>query len=252
VYVVRINAIRMGRKQKVRMVVQVGVCLSFLSMIQMAWSFSSISTRRRRSNNLLIDGIPTFGSNRGQHTATIGGSRDGRHVAIKGFWGASTTSNRRQNSASLIALSSSAIDYQSDAKNYGRGDMHLSAALEESDVVVYQTGTWYVDGVQVGDGNPPAYHYALVDNVQIVWTHNCEHGVIRGLSLELVEHDTDGDNDEENIQRLTQMQGVARHIEFGPEQLVARVPVERVGDSEEDFIPHFRLTDQMWKGVEET
>jgi hypothetical protein len=232
--------------------VQLGVCLSFLSMIQMAGSFSSVSTRRRRSNNLLIDGIPTFGNKRGPHTATIGGSRGGRHVALDGRWGVSTTSSRRQNSASVIALSSSAIDYQSDAKNYGRGDKHLSAALEESDVVVYQTGTWYVDGVQVGDGNPPAYHYASVDNVQIVWTHNCEHGVIRGLSLELVEHDTDGDNDGKKFQRLTQMQGLARDIEFGPEQLVARIPVERAGDNEEDFIPYFRLTDQLWKGVEET
>jgi hypothetical protein len=240
----------MDRKQKVRTVVHVGVCLSLL-VIQMAWSFSSISTRRRRSNNPLIDGIPTFGSNRKQHTATIGGSRDGRHVAIEGLWGASTASSRRLNSASAIALSSSAIDYQSDAKNYGRGDMHLSAVLEESDVVVYQTGTWYVDGVQVGDGSPPAYHYALVDNVQIVWTHNCEHGVIRGLSLELVENDTDGDNDGKKFQRLTQMQGLARDIEFGPEQLVARIPVERIGDSKEDFIPHFRLTDQLWKEVEE-
>jgi hypothetical protein len=130
--------------------------------------------------------------------------------------------------------------------------MHLSAALEENDVVVYQTGTWYVDGVAVGDGSPPAFHYALVDNVQIVWTHNCEHGVIRGFSLELVENDTDGDNGGTEFQRLIQMQGLARDIDFGPEQLVARISVERAGDSQEDFIPHFRLSDQLWKQVEET
>jgi hypothetical protein len=241
----------MDRKQKVRIVLHAGLCLSFL-LFQTAWSFSSVSTRSRRSNNPLIDCIPTFGSNRKQHTATIGGSRNGRNVALEGLWGPSTVSSRRLNSASAMALSSSVIDYQSDAKNYGRGDMHLSAALEESDVVVYQTGTWYVDGVPVGDGSPPAYQYALVDNVQIVWTHNCEHGVIRGSSLELVENDTDGDGDEREIQRLTQIQGLARDIEFGPEQLVARVPVERADDSTEDFIPHFRLTDQLWEQVEET
>jgi hypothetical protein len=46
-------------------------------------------------------------------------------------------------------------------------------------LVVYQTGTWTVDGVQVGDGTPPKWQYARVENVQIVSTHNCEHGVIR-------------------------------------------------------------------------
>jgi hypothetical protein len=245
----------MDRKQKVRMVVHAGLCLSFL-MIQMAWSFSSISTQSRRSNKPLIDYIPTFGSNRKQCTASIGGSREGVHVAMEDLWGASTASSRRLNSAAAIALSSSAIDYQSDAINYGRGDMHLSAALEEGDVVVYQTGTWYVDGVPVGDGSPPAYRYALVDNVQIVWTHNCEHGVIRGVSLKLVDNYTDGYNGgdigRKEFQRLTQMQGFARDIEFGPEQLVARIPVEQAGDSTEDFIPHLRLTDQLWKQVEET
>jgi hypothetical protein len=174
------------------------------------------------------------------------------HLVMEGLWGASIASSRRLDSASAIALSSSAIDYQSDAKNYGRGDMHLSAVLEENDVVVYQTGTWYVDGVQVGDGSPPAYRYALIDNVQIVWTHNCEHGVIRGLSLELVENDTDGDNDGSISQRLIQLHGLVHDVEFGPEQLMARIPVQRAGDNKEDFIPQIRLTDQLWKQVEET
>jgi hypothetical protein len=245
-----IHVVRMDRKQKVRIVVHAGVCLSFL-MIQMALSFStpSISTRRR-SNNPLIDCFPLFGSNRKQQTANMGRSRNGIHLAMEGLWGASTASSRRLDSASAIALSSSAIDYQSDAKNYGRGDMHLSAALEENDVVVYLTGTWYVDGVQVGDGSPPAYRYALVDNVQIVWTHNCEHGVIRGFSLELVENNTDGDNDGRNFQRLIQLDGLVHDVESGPEQLVARIPVERASDSKENFIPHFRITDQLWEQVD--
>lgn len=233
------------------MVVHVCVCLSFL-MIQMAWSFSSISSRRRRrSNNPMIDCFPIFGSNRKQQTASIGGSRNGIHHAMEGLWGASTASSRLLDSASVITLSSSAIDYQSDAKNFGRGDMHLSAALVENDVVVYQTGTWYVDGVQVGEGSPPAYRYALVDSLQIVWTHNCEHGVIRGLSLELIENDTEDDTDEGVLQRLAQLDGLARDVEFGPEQLVARIPVELAGDNTEDFIPQIRLSDQLWKQVKE-
>ena len=48
------------------------------------------------------------------------------------------------------------IDYQaSDA--YGRGNMHLSAALNIGDFVVYQTGSWEVDGVLVGDGSPAKF-----------------------------------------------------------------------------------------------
>ena len=32
----------------------------------------------------------------------------------------------------------------------GRGVDHLSAALEEGDLVLYQTGQWAVDGVAIG------------------------------------------------------------------------------------------------------
>ena len=64
------------------------------------------------------------------------------------------------------------IDLQSDTAQFGRGEMHLSALLEDGDVVVYQTGTWYVDGVEVGTGEPASFAYAVVDNVQVVWTHN--------------------------------------------------------------------------------
>ena len=37
----------------------------------------------------------------------------------------------------------------------GRGLDHLSAALEEGDLVLYQVGSWTVDGVTVGDGDEP-------------------------------------------------------------------------------------------------
>jgi hypothetical protein len=94
--------------------------------------------------------------------------------------------------------------------------MHLSAVLEDDDVVVYRTGTWTVDNVEVGDGYPSCYRYARVENVQLVWTHNCEHGVIRGLALHAVF--SKGKSPHFNL--------AEEQVEFGPEQLMARIPVE--------------------------
>ena len=124
----------------------------------------------------------------------------------------------------LPLRASSSIDFQRD---HGRGDEHLSAFLEEGDVVVYQTGTWLVDGVEVGDGRPPTYEWAKIDSLQVVWTHNCEHGVLRGIAVKEEEAvDSKGD-----FVRLCEMDPM-EFIEFGPEQLVARVGVE--WDDEEE------------------
>lgn len=109
-----------------------------------------------------------------------------------------------------------AIDFQSDEQKFGRGDFHLSASLEDDDVICYQTGTWFVDGVQVGDASePPSFSYARVDNVQVVWTHNCEHGVIRGVALEPLFHDSG----------RVSFRVLEEYVECGPEQLLAKIPV---------------------------
>ena len=110
------------------------------------------------------------------------------------------------------------IDFQTDSSLYGRGEFHLSASLDEDDIVVYQTGTWLVDGVEVGDGSPTVFRYAQVENLQIVWTHNCEHGVIRGLQAEVTQT-PDGNP-------FVALTDPIQDVEFGPEQLVARVPVD--------------------------
>ncbi|CAM9499067.1 unnamed protein product, partial [Heterosigma akashiwo] len=106
------------------------------------------------------------------------------------------------------------IEYQSD-ETYGRGDLHLSAALNEGDVVIYQTGLWEVDGVQVGDGEETTFECGIVDTIQIVWTHNCEHGFIRGMRASI-------DNDSGQISIKEPLE----FIDFGPEQLHARIRVE--------------------------
>ena len=114
--------------------------------------------------------------------------------------------------SSLLLSQKSIIDYQG-SEEYGRGESHLSADLYENDLVVFQSGTWLVDGVEVGDGSPPLFNYAKIDSLQVVWTHNCEHGVIRGFKAHI-------DHDSLKIMVNDDM------IEFGPEQLVARIPVE--------------------------
>ena len=77
-------------------------------------------------------------------------------------------------------ISASAVDLQRDC---GRGQEHLSARLEEGDVCVYQVGTWMVDNVPVGPGDPPRLLLARVDCLQINWTTDCEHGRILATAV---------------------------------------------------------------------
>lgn len=114
-----------------------------------------------------------------------------------------------ESKVSTRLYSSSNIEYQSDC---GRGEQHLSASLQEGNVVVYQGGTWLVDGVEVGDGSDPYFRYALIETMQLVWTHNCEHGVVRGLQVECCD---------DAVKVVEPME----EVEFGPEQLIAKIPV---------------------------
>lgn len=148
-------------------------------------------------------------------------------------WLSQAPSRGRQRRTIAPVLSASSIDYQAD---YGRGIDHLTAELETGDVVVYQTGTWRVDGVEVGDGSPPAWEYCLVDTIQIVWSHNCEHGVVRGFALTRSQLD--------NVLRVTH--DFDTMIDFGPEQLVARISVESL-EEEKAFRPRVILSDDLWK-----
>ena len=91
--------------------------------------------------------------------------------------------------------------------------------VNEGDVVVYQTGSWMVDGVVVGDSIEPSFEYCQVETIQVVWTHNCEHGVLRGIALELLQD-----------QCFVPVEPL-QPVEFGPEQLVARIPVQWMDDS---------------------
>lgn len=136
------------------------------------------------------------------------------------------------------------IDFQTDEENFGRGDFHLSAALNEGDVVVYQTGSWLVDGVQVGDGTPPTFLYARIETIQVVWTHNCEHGVLRGIEVNLIQEGGNDDGTSTGTFKFVESNPLVE-IEFGPEQLLARVPVS--WDEERNYgISSVPVSDALW------
>jgi len=135
--------------------------------------------------------------------------------------------------ASRSHLSGTCIDFQ---REYGRGEKHLSASLLEGDLVVYQGGTWLVDGVEVGDGSESIFRYAMLETMQLVWTHNCEHGVLRGVECYV----------KDDIATLVEP---LNELEFGPEQLVAKIPVQW------DETAHFgnllvHITNDMWVPME--
>ena len=150
----------------------------------------------------------------------------------------------------MISHVSNDIEYQSDATKFGRGEQHLSATLDRGDVVVYQTGTWYVDGVAVGEGSPPGVAYGVVETIQLVWTHNCEHGVIRVLPVQLaVDND---DNNHDNPPTLLQVQPDEDFLEVGPEQLIAKLPFQcsQEGESENSIVCPFPISNDMWPLME--
>lgn len=135
------------------------------------------------------------------------------------------------------SLDSSKIELQSDDTKFGRGNLHLSALIDEGDVVVYQTGSWKVDSVVVGeDGAAPSFALAKIDNVQVVWTHNCEHGVLRGVEVYI---------DPDDNTRLLVAEPLI-DVEFGPEQLLARLPVSWEKEGASTGISKVPLRAELW------
>ena len=110
----------------------------------------------------------------------------------------------------ILRISSSATEWSSSEK---RGEEHLSAQLEEGDVIMWQSGSWTVDGVVVGDGSPAYLQFGVVATVQLVWSHNCEHGVIHADPLVICTS-----NENLLIKAPSDDDEVAQ---IGPEQLLA-------------------------------
>jgi len=198
------------------------------SLLIVAWLTSSPPVRAAfTGSSHLVDtlfGTQPFIRDGGSPHNSFGGGSNEKHV---GKLSATTSSNTDER-----------IDFQADSSQFGRGEMHLSALLEEGDVVAYQTGTWFVDGVQVGDEDHPSLAFCRIETIQLVWTHNCEHGVLRGMELVLVRKEDDETNSSSNMLKAT-----GDVIEFGPEQLIARFPVVWEGA---DCVPLVELEEDNW------
>lgn len=78
-----------------------------------------------------------------------------------------------------------------------------------------------------GDGSDATIRYMLVDTIQIVWTHNCEHGVINGFDVTVV--------NDQNEPSLVDGSGAIvevgsifnignEYVQCGPEQVLAKIP----------------------------
>ena len=94
-----------------------------------------------------------------------------------------------------------------------------------------------MDSIEVGDGSDPYFSYALIDTMQLVWTHNCEHGVLRGLQVQI-----SSGTSVKLVEPLAE-------IEFGPEQLIAKIPVEWDEATESGKLL-VSVRDDMWQPME--
>ena len=75
-----------------------------------------------------------------------------------------------------------------------------------------------------GDGSDPIVRYMLVDTIQIVLTHDCEHGVINGFDITV----TNGNDEPERCGGVVEVGNKFvigdAYIQCGPEQILAKLP----------------------------
>lgn len=87
----------------------------------------------------------------------------------------------------------------------------------------------------------------LVDTIQIVWTHNCEHGVINGFDATMtIRIDEDA---VEGLQEGTILVIKNCYVQCGPEQVVAKIPA-RTGTEKNEYVSlvQFQPSDEIIVG----
>ena len=65
----------------------------------------------------------------------------------------------------------------------------------------------------------------LVDTIQIVWTHNCEHGVLNGFDVTITDGKVGVYGDA--VESGSVFKVGNEYIQCGPEQVVAKIPSSR-------------------------
>ena len=114
------------------------------------------------------------------------------------------------------------------------GDPHSISPSDTKNRVLVGDDNFDSHSSSTSTTTSPTYHYAVVETIQIVWTLNCEHGVIGAWPLSLVRNDHDDNSGDSTSTRMAtttspsimQRFEIANYdmVQFGPEQLVAKLP----------------------------
>lgn len=90
----------------------------------------------------------------------------------------------------------------------------------------------------IGDGTDPVVRYMQVDAIQLVWTHNCEHGVVNGFDA-MVSSD-----DGAEVVSIGETGAVVErgscfvigddYVQVGPDQVLARIPTTSLEQKQKD------------------
>ena len=122
------------------------------------------------------------------------------------------------------------------SSNENKGHDHLSAFIQEDDIVIYRTGTWYIDNIEVGDGTPATLQAGIVRAVQLVWSHDCEHGCIYIEPL-IPTSSSNINTNTDDYDMLIKLDDDDNSVlaAFGPEQLVAVLAIDVIDDKYDLF-----------------
>lgn len=83
----------------------------------------------------------------------------------------------------------------------------------------------------LGDGSNSVVKYLLVDTIQLVWTHDCEHGMINGFDVTATKNmDVDSDSVNSLLEKGNRLVVSDDYVQIGPEQVLARIPTELSGE----------------------
>ena len=80
------------------------------------------------------------------------------------------------------------------------------------------------DRVVSGDGSESRVRYMQVDTIQLVWTHDCEHGVINGFDVTVEDENGMPLPADSGVERGSIFAVAEEYLQIGPEQVLARIP----------------------------
>ena len=85
-----------------------------------------------------------------------------------------------------------------------------------------------------GDGSLAYVKYMKVDTIQLVWTHDCEHGVINGFDLSIGNENEGTESSSGAVQMGSYFIAIDDYLQVGPEQILARIPAKSMNKNWKD------------------